>query len=398
MTRVVVKIGTSSLAAETGELHDAALVTLFAEIAAARAAGDDVVLVCSGAVAAGMPALALAERPTDIGVLQAVAAVGQPLLMAHLSELFARHGIVVGQVLLTPHDFGVRTQYLHARETLQRLLDLGVVPVVNENDTVADDEIRYGDNDRLAALVSHLVGADLLLLLTDTEGLFTADPRHDAQASLIEEIVEVDAALEAVAGGAGSARGSGGMASKLAAAKIAAWSGVRVVIAGAQTPGVLDAARSGQPVGTAFRPRDERLPSRKLWIAFALAASGRIVVDDGRAGRSPPTVVRSWPQVYGRWTASSTPTTPSRSSTGTACRSPRASCGFRRRPSARSPGGARRSCPTGWPTRSCTATTSSCSPERASSGERVSPGGHRAANRPEGPRAGGRRTPVLAQS
>jgi glutamate 5-kinase len=281
MTRVVVKIGTSSLAAETGELHDAALVTLFAEIAAARAAGDDVVLVCSGAVAAGMPALALAQRPTDIGVLQAVAAVGQPLLMAHLSELFARHGIVAGQVLLTPHDFGVRSQYLHARETLQRLLDLGVVPVVNENDTVADDEIRYGDNDRLAALVSHLVATDLLLLLTDTEGLFTADPRHDAQASLIEEIVEVDAALESMAGGAGSARGSGGMASKLAAAKIAAWSGVRVVIAGAQTPGVLDAARSGQSVGTAFRPRDERLPSRKLWIAFALAASGRIVVDDG---------------------------------------------------------------------------------------------------------------------
>ena len=281
MTRVVVKLGTSSLTAETGELHDAALATLFAEIATARAAGDDIVLVSSGAVAAGMPALALTQRPTDIGVLQAVAAVGQPLLMAHLSELFARHGIVAGQVLLTPHDFGVRSQYLHARETLQRLLDLGVVPVVNENDTVADDEIRYGDNDRLAALVSHLVAADLLLLLTDTEGLFTADPRHDAQASLIEEIVEVDAALESMAGGAGSARGSGGMASKLAAAKIAAWSGVRVVIAGAQTPGVLDAARSGQPVGTAFRPRDDRLPSRKLWIAFALAASGRIVVDDG---------------------------------------------------------------------------------------------------------------------
>jgi glutamate 5-kinase len=228
-----------------------------------------------------LPALGLARRPTEVGLLQAVAAVGQPLLMAHLSELFAPHGIVAGQVLLTPHDFGVRTQYLHARETLRRLLDLGVLPVVNENDTVADDEIRYGDNDRLAALVSHLVGADLLLILTDTEGLFTADPRRDAQASLIEEIVEVDAALEAVAGGAGSARGSGGMASKLAAAKIAAWSGVRVVIAGAETPGVVAAARAGRPVGTAFRPREERLASRKLWIAFALAAAGRIVVDAG---------------------------------------------------------------------------------------------------------------------
>jgi len=155
------------------------------------------------------------------------------------------------------------------------------VPVVNENDTVADDEIRYGDNDRLAALVSHLVGADLLLMLTDTPGLFTADPRRDAEASLIEEIAEVDAALEAVAGGAGSERGSGGMASKLAAAKIAAWSGVRAVIAGADAPGVVADAIAGRSVGTAFRPRTEHLSSRKLWIAFALGAEGRVVVDDG---------------------------------------------------------------------------------------------------------------------
>jgi glutamate 5-kinase len=175
----------------------------------------------------------------------------------------------------------MRTQYLHARETLRRLLDLGVVPVVNENDTVADDEIRYGDNDRLAALVSHLVGADLLVLLTDTAGIFTADPRLDAGASLIEEIAEVDAALEAVAGGTGTARGSGGMATKLAAARIAAWSGVRAVIAAADTPDVVSAAIAGRPVGTVVRARAERLPSRKLWIAFARAASGRIVVDDG---------------------------------------------------------------------------------------------------------------------
>ena len=167
------------------------------------------------------------------------------------------------------------------RETLRRLLDLGVVPVVNENDTVADDEIRYGDNDRLAALVSHLVGADLLVLLTDTAGIFTADPRLDAGASLIEEIAEVDAALEAVAGGTGTARGSGGMATKLAAARIAAWSGVRAVIAAADTPDVVSAAIAGRPVGTVVRARAERLPSRKLWIAFARAASGRIVVDDG---------------------------------------------------------------------------------------------------------------------
>jgi glutamate 5-kinase len=184
-------------------------------------------------------------------------------------------------VLLTPHDFGVRSQYLHARDTLRRLLDLGVIPVVNENDTVADDEIRYGDNDRLAALVSHLVQADVLVLLTDTPGLFTADPRLDEGASLIEEIVEVDAALEAVAGGTGTPRGSGGMASKLAAAKIAAWSGVRAVIAGADVADVVLDVIEGRAVGTAVRPRPERLASRKLWIAFARNAAGRIVVDDG---------------------------------------------------------------------------------------------------------------------
>jgi glutamate 5-kinase len=213
--------------------------------------------------------------------LQALAAVGQPRLMERIRQVLQERGLVAGQVLLTPHDFGVRRQYLHARDTLRRLVDLGVVPVVNENDTVADDEIRYGDNDRLAALVSHLLRAEVLVLLTDTPGVLTADPRLDDGASLIEEIVEVDAALEALAGGAGSSRGSGGMASKLAAAKIAAWSGVRAVIAGAGEPDVITNAIEGRAVGTVVRPRAQRLPSRKLWIAFALGASGRIVVDEG---------------------------------------------------------------------------------------------------------------------
>jgi len=279
--RTVVKIGTSSITTEHGDLDDAALVKLCGEIAQARRDGHDVVVVSSGAIAAGLPALGLAERPNDIGTLQAVAAVGQPLLMERMGAIFGEDGVVAGQVLLTPHDFGHRTQYLHARETIDRLLDLEVVPIVNENDTVADDEIRYGDNDRLAALVSHLVGAELLVLLTDTAGLYTADPRFDEQASLIEEIVEVDEALEAVAGGAGTVRGSGGMASKLAAAKIAAWSGVRVVIAAADAPGVVLDAVAGRPVGTAVLPRPDRLSSRKLWIAFARAAAGRILVDAG---------------------------------------------------------------------------------------------------------------------
>jgi len=277
----VVKVGTSSITSERGELDDAALAKLCGEVASARERGHQVVLVCSGAIAAGMPALGLDRRPTDLGTLQAIAAVGQPRLMERLGAVLAPHGLLAGQVLLTPHDFGVRSQYLHARETLRRLLDLGVVPVVNENDTVADDEIRYGDNDRLAALVSHLLGADVLVLLTDTPGLFTADPRLDDGASLIAEIVEVDAALEAVAGRSGTERGSGGMASKLAAAKIAAWSGVRAVIAGAGGDDVVVGAIEGAVVGTVVQPRAERLASRKLWIAFARAAVGRIVVDDG---------------------------------------------------------------------------------------------------------------------
>jgi len=277
----VVKVGTSSITSEQGELDDASVMLLCDGVAEARSRGHEIVLVCSGAIAAGLPALGMTTRPTDIGTLQAVAAVGQPLLMERFGAILGDRGLLAGQVLLTPHDFGVRSQYLHARETLRRLLDLGVVPIVNENDTVADDEIRYGDNDRLAALVSHLVSADVLVLLTDTPGLFTADPRLDEHASLIEEIAEVDAALEAVAGGTGSARGSGGMASKLAAAKIAAWSGVRAVIAAADTPSVIVDAVEGRPVGTAIRPRAERLSSRKLWIAFARPSSGRIIVDAG---------------------------------------------------------------------------------------------------------------------
>ncbi len=278
----VVKVGTSSVTNAAGVFDDDSLHKLCDDVAAARRDGWQVILVASGAVAAGMPALGLLERPSDIGVLQAIAAVGQPRLVARIGALLEVHGIVTGQVLLTPYDFAHRSQYLHARETFSRLLELDVLPVVNENDTIADDEIRYGDNDRLAALVANLLSAEVLVMLTDTRGLFTSDPRLDAAASLIEEIVEVDDALEAVAGGSGTARGSGGMASKLAAAKIAAWSGVRAVIASATEPDVVRGALEGRPgVGTVVQPREERLPARKLWIAFAQGARGRVVVDDG---------------------------------------------------------------------------------------------------------------------
>ncbi len=278
---VVAKVGTSSLTDRSGRIDDAMVAKVAAEVAVLRAAGHLVVLVTSGAIAAGLPALGLV-RPNDLPTLQAAAAVGQHRLMRTWDEHLAGYGLVSGQVLLAAYDFVERTQYLHARQTLARLLELGVVPVVNENDAVADDEIRYGDNDNLAALVAHLVYAELLVLLTDTPGLLSADPRLDAAATLIEEIVQVDAALEALAGGAGSARGSGGMASKLAAAKIAAWSGVRAVIAAATRPDVLADAVAGRPgVGTVVLPRGRRLPARKLWIAFALGASGTVVVDDG---------------------------------------------------------------------------------------------------------------------
>ena len=281
---VVTKIGTSSITTDHGEIDESAVAKFCTEAATLRGLGHRVVLVTSGAIAAGLPALGYTEgnRPRDAVTLQAASAVGQTRLMRVYEGALASHGLVGGQVLLAPLDFTIRQQYLHARATLGRLLDLGVVPIVNENDAIADDEIRFGDNDRLAALVAHLLAADLLVLLTDAPGLLTADPRLDESASLIEEIVEVDHSLESLAGGTGSSRGSGGMASKLAAAKIAAWSGVRAVIAQASRDDVLEAAVAGIPgAGTYVHPKAKRLPARKLWIAFAVGSNGTIVVDDG---------------------------------------------------------------------------------------------------------------------
>lgn len=284
--RVVVKIGSSSLTDAAGVIDVEAIQRISAQVAAIGTAGHEVVIVSSGAVASGLPVLGISsgERPTDSRTLQAISAVGQARLMQRWNEALYEHDRVVGQVLLAPRDFMMRTQYLQARGTLERLLELGVVPIVNENDTVADDEIRFGDNDRIAALVAHITRADLLVILTDMPGLMDADPRVNEDASLIEEIEEVDKDLEELAGGAGTARGSGGMASKLAAAKIASWSGVRVVIASAGRPNVLQEAVEGRSgVGTTVLARSQRLSARKLWIAFAVPARGRVVVDAGAA-------------------------------------------------------------------------------------------------------------------
>jgi len=284
VTTVVVKIGTSSVTDDAGSVNPDALTKLCDEIAEVRNGGHSVVLVTSGAIAAGLPELGLGgrQRPSDAITLQAVSTVGQLALMEHYRQGLARHGVVAGQVLLVPHDFIVRRQYLHARRTLARLLELGVVPIINENDALADDEIRWGDNDRIAALVANLVGAQRLILLTDTDGLRTGDPRIDHDASLIEEIREIEQQHEAMAGGAGTVRGSGGMASKLAAAKIAAWSGIETVIAKATRAGVVaDAVAGTAGVGTVVRSREVRLSARKCWIAFAVVAEGTITVDAG---------------------------------------------------------------------------------------------------------------------
>lgn len=280
--RLVVKLGSSSVTRPDGSV-DLGLMELVAEqVAAMRGTGHEVVLVSSGAIAAGWSAIGEGRpRPSDAAVLQAVSAVGQHRLTASWQEAFERFGIHVGQVLLAPYDFVHREQYLFARSTLEHLLTLGAVPIVNENDATADEEIRFGDNDRIAALVAQLVGAEQLLLLTDTAGLFTADPRRDASATLIEEVAEIDEALEAMATGTGSEVGSGGMASKLAAARIATWSGVAVTIASAREPGVLAAVVAGEPVGTRFIARRSTLSARKLWIAFALPSRGTLHVDAG---------------------------------------------------------------------------------------------------------------------
>ncbi len=281
---VVVKVGTSSITDSLGVIRREAVAAICDQVADARLDGHQVVIVTSGAIAAGLPELDLGgdKRPGDIITLQAASSVGQGALIRVYREEFRRRGLVAGQVLLVAIDFVMRSQYLHARATIRRLLELGVIPVINENDAIADEEIRFGDNDRLAALVANLVDADLMLLLTDTDGVFTADPRLSATASLIDEIEKIGNDHERLGGVAGSSRGSGGMASKIMAAKVASWSGVRSVIARADRPDVLKDAMASKPsTGTFIKARPGRLPARKLWIAFAVGTRGTVVVDTG---------------------------------------------------------------------------------------------------------------------
>lgn len=281
--KIVVKIGTSSLTGEDGcSLNMAAIDKLCHEVAAVVSQGHHVVLVSSAAIAAGMAKLNLTKRPRDFESLQALSAVGQISLMNAYNEVSEKHDLTCGQVLLTPVDFFDRSRYLRARSCIEKQWAYGVLPVCNENDAIADDEIRFGDNDRIAALVAHLIHADRLILLTDTAGVLSADPRVVPNASLIEEIRMVEAEHEQIAGGAASEMSRGGMASKLAAAKIASWSGVETLIAAAKRPNIIGDALTGKTgIGTIVRAQPQRLSARKLWIAFAQRSLGVITVDDG---------------------------------------------------------------------------------------------------------------------
>lgn len=277
---MVVKVGSSSLTRPSGHLDAAKLEALVASVAANVLSGARIVLVSSGAIAAGFGPLGFAERPRNVATQQAAASVGQGLLMARYETAFARYGIRVGQILITAEDTIRAAQYRNARRTLERLLDLGVVPIVNENDALASNEIRFGDNDRLSALVANIVRADALVLLTDVDALYTAPPgRPDARR--IGYVPDVIATLRDVTvGGSTSGVGTGGMVTKLEAARIAAVSGVPVVLTSAANAGP---AMMGDPVGTVFAPVHDRGSSRRLWIGFAAEPRGTIVVDDGAA-------------------------------------------------------------------------------------------------------------------
>ncbi|MGH8887638.1 MAG: glutamate 5-kinase [Egibacteraceae bacterium] len=278
--RVVVKVGSSSLRAESGRLDGCLVADLCAQIAALRARSVAVVLVSSGAVACGFGPLGLPRRPTNLPWLQAAASVGQGILMHTYQASFALHALVCGQVLLTPSDVVDRARYLNARNTFDTLLDFGAVPVVNENDTVVTDELRFGDNDRLAALVASMLGADLLVLLSDVEGLLDGDPRRSDDLPVVERVDDLGM-LGDHHYGEPSELGSGGMATKLEAARIVTFSGAHAVIANARRPDVIPDVVGGAHIGTWFPPARKRPSRRKLWIAFAPIPHGAVIVDQG---------------------------------------------------------------------------------------------------------------------
>ncbi len=282
--RVVVKFGTSVLTNGTPSLHRQRMLEIVQQVAAAHQTGHEVIVVSSGAVAAGRERLGFPELGRSLPAKQMLSAVGQSRLMQVYSELFDIFQIVVAQVLLTREDISDRARHLNIRDTLSNLLDQRIIPVINENDTTATHEIRVGDNDNLSAMVAGLVEADLLILLTDQQGLFTADPRTQPDAQLIAEVAQINDATWAAAGGAGSTQGTGGMTTKLQAAQLAGRSGVTTVIASGRTPNVMARLLDGESIGTRFPAQISHMESRKRWLLME-KPRGTLHIDAGAASK-----------------------------------------------------------------------------------------------------------------
>lgn len=281
--RIVVKVGTSTLTYKNGKLNLARLESLVRELSDLKNQGKEILLVTSGAIGVGLSRMGMAERPKAIPQKQALAAIGQGMLMHMYDKLFAEYGYTAAQVLLTRENSIRHKMYINSRNTLLMLLEMGVIPVINENDAVAVDELKIGDNDTLSAVVATLVDADALIILSDIDGVYTANPAVDKTAKLLYEISEITPEIEALAGGAGSKFGTGGMFTKIQAAKIAVNSGVAMLIASGKTAGEIARILDGKLAGTLFPPKEAHLKARKSWLAFGKLIAGNIIVDKGCA-------------------------------------------------------------------------------------------------------------------
>jgi len=279
--RIVVKVGTSTLTHPAGGMNLRRIECLVRALIDEANQGKDILLVTSGAIAAGMSSIGMKERPQSVPARQALAAIGQGALLHIYEKFFHEYGRTMAQVLLTKENAARHHQYMHARRALLELLSMGAIPVINENDAVAVDEIKIGDNDTLSAVVAALVDADALIILSDIDGVYTANPRTDMAATLMDEIPEITPAIERLAGGAGSAQGTGGMQTKIEAAKIAQNAGVTMIIAGGDEDGAIRGILRGDRIGTVFPAREAHLRTRKSWLAFGRHLAGELHVDDG---------------------------------------------------------------------------------------------------------------------
>lgn len=281
--RLVVKVGSSTVTTSESSIDNDYIEDLARQLALLSDSGWQIVLVTSGSIACGLGLLGIEKRPSDMPTLQAAASVGQSELVGAYAEAFGRHGIITSQVLLTRRDTADRQAYLHARDTLDRLLDLRVIPIVNENDTVSVEQIRFGDNDSLAALVASLIDADLLILASDIDGLYDSDPRSDSGAKLISKVDKITPEIIGASHGAGSVAGSGGMLTKVMAARVMMAAGITMAIVNGKAPNAIVDTASGECPGTVFQINEKlhEINPKKLWIALADSTRGSITVDDG---------------------------------------------------------------------------------------------------------------------